>query len=375
MLTKSRHLPYNPVMRLFERSPPPLVNPASCILPLSVPLQVSRPSAALIKLEWTTAADQVHIFRGSRPDQIDFSRPLVVVSRGGWCQLPDGNMAARPYFALRFTGGAWHGRTLLGAERILPLAGAVNFRDIGGYETGDGRVVAWGRLYRSGVLSELQPDDLLYLQNLGIRLVCDLRSAEEVEKRPDRFPPANAPDYIHLPAQNLERLDRLRGLAAIFLNRTKLEGLMDEGYTRIMIDNNAALIGSVLAKLTEPPHFPIVIHCSAGKDRTAIIVALLLTILGVPRQTILADYTLSNVHYDKIKSGIAQEAAALQRFGITADHLQAVILVKAERLQKMFDYVEQKYGTVESYLLQNAGLKPEHLVQIRQNLLLEKFIH
>jgi protein-tyrosine phosphatase len=240
---------------------------------------------------------------------------------------------------------------------------------MGGYETSDGRTLAWGKLYRSGVLSQLTAHDLIYLKNLGIQLVCDLRSQEEVEKRSDKLPTHPAPHYCHYPAQSLERRAQLRGLTAVLFNRAKLEGLMDEGYNRIMIDDNAALIGNVLKQVADPSQLPIIIHCSAGKDRTAVIMALILSILNVPQDTILADYTLSNVDYEKVKSGIAQEASSLQRFGITVDHLQAVILVKAERLQKMFSHIEQKYGSSEAYLRSTAGLTEAHFAQIKQNLL------
>ena len=361
-------------MRIFDRSLPTHIEPASCILPLPEPIQVSRPSPHQISIEWNIAADRVQIFSGNQPDLINFSQPLTTVSNQLKVQIPYEAAAVRPYFALLFEGGAWHGRCLLTAERLLPMPGSINFRDGGGYETRDGRVIAWAKLYRSGVLSELSASDLAYLQNLEIRLICDLRTEAEVEKRPDKLPTKAPPSYLHLPAQSLDHSARLRGLAAIFFNRANLDGLMDEGYKRIMIDDNAPLIGSVLKEIADPANLPIVVHCSAGKDRTAIIMALIFTILGVPQQTILADYTLSNLHYEKIEAGIAQEVESLRHFGITVDHLQAVILTRAERLQNMFLHIDQKYGSVQSYLLNFAGLHSDDIHQIRQNFLVNKFV-
>ena len=99
------------------------------------------------------------------------------------------------------------------------------------------------------------------------------------------------------------------------------------------------------------------------------IAALLLSILGVPWETILADYTLSNLHYDKIRLGIDEEITPLKRFGIAVDQLQAIILTRGERLQMMFDHIQQKYGSVVAYLRNSAGLHENNLSNLKQNFL------
>jgi protein-tyrosine phosphatase len=144
---------------------------------------------------------------------------------------------------------------------------------------------------------------------------------------------------------------------------------MDEGYTRVMVEENAALIGTILRRLAEPTSYPAIIHCSAGKDRTAVIIALLLHILGVPWQTILADYALSNLHYDKFRAGIQADIESLHRLGITVDHMQAVMLVKAERLQKMRQHIEHNYGSITQYLQTKAGINEKIMAQLRCHLL------
>lgn len=359
-------------LHILARSRPEWIDPQRYILPFPDLVTVSRPLPDNIQLSWPVAADKVQIFQGNAPDKIDFTTPLATVTKTRSFRLDAPLTAVRPYFGLLFQGGGWHGRCLITAERLLPLQQAVNFRDIGGYETRNGRFVAWGKFFRSGVLSELAASDLHYLQQLNIRLVCDLRSAQEVEKRPDKLPTNPSPQHLHFPAQSLERMAQVRGLAAILFNRAKLEGLMDEGYIRIMIDENAALIGNVLKTLADPNQLPVVVHCTAGKDRTAVITALLLSILGVSEETILADYTYSNIHYEKVEAGVAHELKGLNKqFGITTKHLQALILVKADRLQKMLTHIQQKYGSIEDYLSTAAGLKEDYFIQMRENLLTE----
>lgn len=262
--------------------------------------------------------------------------------------------------------GVDNGRT---PDRFLPLEGGINFRDIGGYETVDGRALRWGQIYRAGVLSQLTPADQQYLGQLGIRLVCDLRTASEVQKRPDKLPANPDCQWQHLPIENLERSARLRGLVAVLFDRSRLDNLMDEGYTRVIVDENAPLIGRALRLMAEPTNRPLVIHCSAGKDRTAVVTALLLHILGVPQETILADYTLSNLHYDKFRAGIQQDLHRLKRWGVTVDHLQAVILVKATRLEKTLAHIVQTYGSITNYLVEQAGVNHQMMRQLRANLL------
>ncbi len=254
-------------------------------------------------------------------------------------------------------------------DRFLPLEGGVNFRDIGGYETADGRAIRWGQIYRAGVLSQLTPADQEHLGRLGVRLVCDLRTESEVQKRPDRLPTNPECQWLHLPIENLERSTRIRGLKALLFDRSELDNLMDEGYIRVMIDENGPLVGQALRLMADPNNRPFVIHCSAGKDRTAVIIALLLHILGIPQETILADYTLSNLHYDKFRAGIQQDLHSLKRWGVTVDHLQAVILVKAARLEKTVGHIEQKYGSVTDYLEIQAGVDHQIINQLRTNLL------
>ncbi|HRQ41206.1 MAG TPA: tyrosine-protein phosphatase [Chloroflexota bacterium] len=254
-------------------------------------------------------------------------------------------------------------------DRFLPLQGGINFRDIGGYETVDGRTIRWGLVYRAGVLSGLTPADQQYLGQFGIRLVCDLRTESEVQKRPDKLPGNPECQWLHLPIENMERSARLRGLVAVLFNRSQLDNLMDEGYTRVMIDENGPLIGQALRLMVNATNRPIVIHCSAGKDRTAVIIALLLHILGVPQETILADYALSNLHYDKFRAGIQQDLHRLERWGITVDHLQAVILVKATRLEKTWAHIERKYGSITGYLEEQAGISQQTMHQLRASLL------
>ena len=145
------------------------------MLPLVEPVTVTRAEDNFLQLQWQEPAARTVIFAGSEPGAMV---PVLSVSEAREAMVAGLDTAVRHYFRLEFQGGAWDGRSLLVAERVLPLKKSVNLRDAGGYHTRDGQMVRWGKLYRSGSLSRLTKDDLIYLQRLGIRLLCDLRSAD-----------------------------------------------------------------------------------------------------------------------------------------------------------------------------------------------------
>ena len=175
-------------------------------------------------------------------------------------------------------------------DRVLTLQGGCNFRDIGGYRTADGRQVKWGRVFRAGVLSYVTAGDHTSLGALGIRTICDLRRAEERLKEPTRWPDETA-HTLHWDDES--DVQSLRKYAA----RQPATG---DGMFAAMLDlyrglplRMSARIRGLLTSVVEG-HLPIVVHCAAGKDRTGVAIAVLLSALGVPRETVLEDYLLTN---------------------------------------------------------------------------------
>lgn len=173
------------------------------------------------------------------------------------------------------------------------LDGVPNFRDIGGYVTTDGRVVRSGRVYRSGMLGAATDDDLATLEALGVCTVIDLRTQPEVESfGVDRLPgfasvvrlpiPTAGADPLMVKAMEAGQFPVLPDLAEV-----------NRGY----VIHDAERIGDVLELLSEPANHPVVIHCLGGKDRTGVVSALLLAILGVPWATVRYDYLRSNEFY------------------------------------------------------------------------------
>src|ERR1700704_2856177 len=138
------------------------------------------PNTYRIEFQPTANTGAVEVFASSRPDRIDSEKQLGILRNAtGNISVPD--RSGRVYFHLRSSNGAIR----VVSVRRLPLEGANNFRDLGGYRTADGHYVRWGLVYRSGYLVNLTPKDSAYLNTLGIRLVCDVRAHRRYSVRKD----------------------------------------------------------------------------------------------------------------------------------------------------------------------------------------------
>jgi len=212
-------------------------------------------------------------------------RVLAERARGGEFEVSL-DARPRPYFLIE---GA-NGTALRTAERLLPLEGGRNFRDLGGYATEDGRAVRWGRLYRSGVMANLTDADLGYLAGLGVKTVCDLRSAEERTGEPAPFAGPGAPDVA---AYDYAMSATMSSMGALFAAQSREDAVraFSAGYLQ-MAEFLAPNYADMFARLVRR-EAPLAVNCSAGKDRTGVASALILSVLGVPRETVIADYALS----------------------------------------------------------------------------------
>ena len=191
--------------------------------------------------------------------------------------------------------------TVTAAATAVDLVGARNFRDIGGYQTTDGRTVRTGMVYRSAKLSELTDADLQRLVELGITLDVDLRNVVERYEEPDRVPAGAR--YQVADVVSLEHGLRFHDNAAVTLVKALAAGLLSGsdnlgqsiGYP-FMVDFVGAdhAFGDLMRAIADNGSGATVFHCTAGKDRTGWGTAILLSLLGVPRATIEADFLLSN---------------------------------------------------------------------------------
>lgn len=261
--------------------------------------------------------------------------------------------------------------------RLLPLSGGFNFRDLGGYETVHGERVRWQVLYRSGKLSALTSDDVAYLAPKGIQVVCDLRTQQERASDPSAagFSPLHRSwdyDVSHSLLRDAAKADGATpqhihaALAATYAVMPWLYADMYGAAFRHLIDGD----------------LPLVFHCSAGKDRTGTLAALILTALGVPEATVLADYLLTDRYLDVnalINTPRTQAAStpsdptATTGFSFVlsmSDEMRAPLLkCHPDFLLGALRAVEARHGSVLAYVETVLGLDAADLARLRSRLL------
>ncbi len=248
----------------------------------------------------------------------------------------------------------------------IPMEGAPNFRDVGGYQTVDGKHVKHGVLFRSNDLAELTRDDLETFEGLGIKSVYDLRHDYERDRKPSRLPEDDDLQVIEIPVYYAP-LDRR-------VSREKiLSGDVEEGhFHEVMVDANRAFAvdyneqwSNLLRALTVEGSRPSLIHCADGKDRTGFAVAITLEAVGVPRETIYEDYLLSKdllEHRTEYYSFLAWVGSF---FRVSQSEVRPLLEVRREYLEAAYAEIEERYGSFDNYLREALLIDDELRAELR----------
>ena len=226
-------------------------------------------------------------------------------------------------------------------SKPLPLEGAKNVRDLGGYPAAGG-FTAGGAFLRGDGLHSLTPRDIRALEDYGVRLVIDLRSQMEAERQPDPFTGSGLIKRVHVPM-----LDRM--------NSNNFEGPLPSCLFEIysgLLDESARDIGRVMVLMAGERQGACLFHCTAGKDRTGVLAMLLLDLAGVSGESILADYSMSEVYMEEIFSP--------QREMMRRLHLPDFLLRSpADQMARTLEFLRENYTGARKYLLCQAGCSPE----------------
>jgi len=245
--------------------------------------------------------------------------------------------------------------------RILDLEGGCNFRDLGGYTTRAGRQLAWGRVFRSGVLSYFTPNDQQRLTQLGVRAICDLRRADEREREQTSWPDTNT---RHLNWDDGSAPPTIMSIATQHSHPFTAAGM--RAATIDLYRELPAWMAPRLRDMFEHiarDQLPILVHCAAGKDRTGLAIALLLAVLEVPHETIVADYLLTNQACDLVqfildrhqaRSGVA---ASLHPLAVMPEDIRTVLFAAdVDYLDAALNQMASDHGSVDEYLRQVVGV-------------------
>ena len=319
-----------------------------------------------IWIRWENAPKgRVQVFRGEDPDAIERENPLGALEGGVFTAsgLP---LDRRTYFELVADSGAG----VVVAERLLPLEGAHNFRDLGGYPTVDGRRVRWGQIYRSDHLGDLTDGDLAYLERLGIRTICDFRGRAERESDPDRLGSSGTPRSVN-PAISDQRFD-----VDDLQSRILSGDLGDLDFANLLVEGNRAFARSYTEQYTEylelfedDANLPIVFHCTAGKDRAGFAALLILTALGVPERTAVQDYLLTQPYTQAHIESSLTMIRFISLFRTDIERIRPLLGVEPAFIQAGLDAAVEDHGSLDAYLENVLGFGPDRRAALRDRLL------
>jgi len=263
-------------------------------------------------------------------------------------------------------------------RRHVQLDGQPNFRDLGGYETVDGRSVKWGQIYRSGELPRLTDDDVSELEKMGIASVVNFLTEDEIEAR----------GRDRLPAGVREVSAPIAGEGENDLAKVVLEARQTADFSKVPVELNAELhrlltgdaakeqYAALLRLAADPANRPLVFHCSHGVHRTGTATAILLSALGVPWETVREDYLLSNLYRnEEVEKRLAQlRVTAAERKGVAPEevdmaNIEAFYVLQSTYIDAALDEINKQHGSMRTYLRQGLGLTDAEIERLQDGLL------
>ena len=250
--------------------------------------------------------------------------------------------------------------------RKLPLSGAPNTRDLGGLKTADGRTIRSGRLIRSGALGQLTEQDVLFLQAIPLRSVVDFRTEREISEKPDLSIPGakqvHCPILPQLTGVTRELGDD--GIPAYF--RMAMEIGMNAktwmaGLYRPLVESeySQSHYREFFKILMEHTEGALLYHCTIGKDRVGVGTMLLLSALGVDRNTIMEDYLLTTPYTAQNRAAVCREALAFSDDPAAQFALKAFESAHESYLNAAFESIERSHGTIDAYLTDVIDVGPD----------------
>ena len=231
-------------------------------------------------------------------------------------------------------------------RRVL-FEGAVNFRDLGGYAAGVGRRTRWGQVYRADNLAGLTEADLIRLESLGLRALIDFRLPMEREASPDKLPEGSSIRRVEagfIPAGTLEMLALVKAGA---VPASEIERRVIAQYRLFCVDHSDEYRRTFAVAL-DHESYPLLLHCTSGKDRTGFAAAVLLLALGVSRETVIEDYNLTNLYRRPVPHLFGPE---------TPEEVSTILLsAQPKYLEAAFDEIDRVYGSFDDYLERALGV-------------------
>jgi protein tyrosine/serine phosphatase len=244
-------------------------------------------------------------------------------------------------------------------DRTVPFTGVFNFRDLGGYASSDGRVTRWGRLYRSDALHDLSQSDLTLFRRLGIATIVDLRNTSEVERTGRGLLEDESIRFINTPVLSSAGVPEPSTTSQVG------DDYLSSRYLQYL-DGGANALLSAIEEMTDVDNYPLVFNCFFGKDRTGVLSALVLSILGVSRRDIVNDYALTATRVPLILEKLRLDPVYLETLEQTDPR---VLAAEASTISLFLHELDERHGGARDWA-HKAGL-PAYQLDALADLLLE----
>lgn len=243
------------------------------------------------------------------------------------------------------------------AEKVIQIKKVTNFRTVGNMKNVDGRTLKEGMFYRSAHLHKLKKKSFEEIEKLGIKEIIDLRNSKEIAGKPDQLPSAvNYKKYSAFEDEGDQLAKAKKLVLKGKVNASDADKRMISFY-REYVTENPEMIKKMITEILESTD-PILYHCTAGKDRTGITTALLLTILKFDKETIYNEYLLSNNYRKELVQKRLRLANTLHFLYPKMDLkvLEKLSWVEKRYLDAAFEEIDKKYGSADTYIQQALGI-------------------
>ncbi|WP_336513100.1 tyrosine-protein phosphatase [Bacillus altitudinis] len=254
-------------------------------------------------------------------------------------------------------------------ERNIQFSKLANFREVGGLQTTGQMVIKQGMIYRSADLSRLTKQDILTFSTLGIQTICDLRTSSERKSHPPKI--MEHDKIVHIPMQPDSMMPSKWTMFRMLIAEGKslsFTPIMKDVYQSMLYERKKE-IQQLFTLLSDEKNYPLMLHCTSGKDRTGFLSALIQLAAGVPVHTVLSEYMRSNEGVKMLVKRQERFVRMMSLYRVSKEQIQPLLGVQQDYLEDVLNEMMDTYGSAERYLLEACDVPKAQLLKMKNILL------
>ncbi|WP_326849362.1 tyrosine-protein phosphatase [Bacillus altitudinis] len=254
-------------------------------------------------------------------------------------------------------------------QHNIQFSKLANFREVGGLQTTDQMVIKQGMIYRSADLSRLTKQDILTFSTLGIQTICDLRTSSERKSHPPKI--MEHDKIVHIPMQPDSMMPSKWTMFRMLIAEGKslsFTPIMKEVYQSMLYERKKE-IQQLFTLLSDEKNYPLMLHCTSGKDRTGFLSALIQLAAGVPVHTVLSEYMRSNEGVKMLVKRQERFVRMMSLYRVSKEQIQSLLGVQQDYLEDVLNEMMDTYGNAERYLVEACDVPKAQLLKVKNILL------